>query len=168
MKEKLKSILVGLELGMGTKDAVDELAIIVYQYYRKNTMALFMRLKQLEDDAQREENRKIWSAMELTAGFFSGVAKRLLEEPNSRRAKNLAKEVFLSENVAYIIPFCAQYYPDGKKSGGSGASSWWYDRVVDIIRKNKDRYLPGGESYDWAEQNGWSEYIQLLIKENDL
>jgi hypothetical protein len=168
MKEKLKSILVGLELGLGSKDAIDELVKIVFQYYGKNTMALFMRLKQLEDDKQREENRKVWSAMELTAGFFSGVAQYLLEEPNSKRAKNLAKEVFLSENLAYTIPFCAQYYPDGKRSGGSSASVWWYDKVVDIIRKNKDRYLPGGESHDWAVDNEWYDYILLLIKENEL
>jgi hypothetical protein len=66
-----------------------------------------------------------------------------------------------------LINTMKAYFPNGKSDGASNNGKWFYDKFAKLLIKNKNKYLPGGDSYNWVEMFEHEEYINLILNNNE-
>ncbi len=162
MRNKIKNLLPLVQY-MSDGELAEELVKILHSHYGERMMDLFIQIKMQDDKKASELRKELTSALQTTGGIVGLTTQYLLEDKTSRRAKGVARFYFETENLAFILPYCKSLYP-----GGNGAGDWWYQKAVEILRKNKALYLPGGKSHSWATMFGYYDYILLLIEKNNL
>ncbi len=131
-------------------------------------LPLFLRIQQLEVDRVKEEKLVLYRGLEESMHNSVSLGKHLLEDKTSRQAKDYAKFLFESfeGNIAMLINTMKAYFPKGVSDGASNNGKWFYDKFVELLKANKDKYLPNGDSYNWVQMFKHEEYINLILKLN--
>jgi len=167
MKEKLQQLLSYLELGIPEDDVEKELLNFIYFKNKENTLNLFLRIQELDRQRIKEENNFYFQGLQDSLGSLGVIGEELLNKKDPKKAKAFAEFIF-NENPSYLINCCKVYFPNAKSNGGSGATKFVMDKLVEMIRKNKSKYIKGGDSYDWTVMFKHDKYIELIIKEYNL
>lgn len=165
IKEKLQQLLE-LTPFITEEILIEEMLNIVYSYHKKNTLKLFLQIQELEKKRIQEENNLLYRGLQDAMHLGAHGARELLENKTSKQAKDYFKCVFKSKNIAYVINICKAYFPNGTSEGASNNGKWFFEQFVTILKENKDRYLEGGKSYEWAKIFDHLNYINLVLENN--
>ena len=168
LKSTLENLILQLELGQSESEVYHQLINLIHSKYKDKMLPLFLRIQQLEVDRIKEEKLVLYKGVEESMHNTSSLAKHLLEDKTSKQAKDFAKYLFenFEGNIAMLINTMKSYFPNGTSEGTSNNGKWFYDKFVELLTKNKTKYLPGGSSYDWVQMFNHEEYINLILKEN--
>lgn len=173
MKKSLQERLSGTEQvlssGLMTEEQVArELVNIIYEYYQENLLTLILQIQQMDIDRIKREKMILYRGLEDGMHGMSILSEYLLEENTSRQAKDSAKFYFEPDdgNIAMLINIAKAYFPNGTSEGASKSGKWFFDKFVSLLKNNKEKYLEGGDSYDWAKSLNHCDYIDLVLKKN--
>ena len=97
------------------------------------------------------------------SNMYSLCSKLLLD--NSKEAKKQAEYYFRNEdgNIASLIDIAKARFTTGTPKNYSISGQWWFNEFRNLLVQNKDKYLPGGSSYNWVVDFGHEEYINLVL-----
>lgn len=138
---------------------------IVYDEHKEDTMAMFVQIQEKDKKRLRKEELKLKMAVENSMHSFIHIAKALLENKTSHKAKAFAKYAVDDDDITYLIDTCKVYFPDGKAKYAAPNAKWFLDKFIQILKKHKDKWIEGGSSRDWAVQFGHAEYIDLVLSQ---
>ncbi len=135
----------------------------IYNKNKEKTAGLFLKLQGLERKEMKAKLLDHYHASREGISNVTIIANELLKG-NTREAKKSAKYLFEENNVASIIHTIKIHFPDGNADGESVLGHWYFDKFVDMIINNKEKYSKGGDFYGWMETYGHVEYIEMIIK----
>lgn len=164
---KLKEELTDL---IGSMDFIDDhvaehmLMDIIYKRNKGDTLKLFLGIQDRDKKRMEEEVSKHYQATQSAMHNLSGISRPLLEDKTSRGAREYAKYLFEGDNISGVIDIIKIYFPDGTYGGAANAGVWFFDKFVDMLKANREKYEEGGDSREWAERYGHSEYIDMTLK----
>ncbi len=168
IKKKLNGWLFALQMGANDDDIISQMIDLVYEYHKEKTIIIFLQIQELERQSKEKELAIMYHGLEDSLHNFASLTRAILDEKTSKQAKSKANEFINSDNLAYLIGMCMAYFPKGIHQGASNNGRWILNSFVEILRKNKEKYVEGGESYEWTEMMGYVDYINLIIKEHNL
>jgi len=168
MKNQLKIWGHLLDIGTPKEVVLKTIVEYIYSQYKDDTLKLFLTLQELEKKEIKKEKEILHFGLQDAMHGLSALGSSLLEEKTSRQAKATAKFYFRSENLANLINICKPYFPDGVAGNASASGEWFFKQFVNLLIKHKDKYTKGGDSYDWVKQYDHEEYINLVLKNNDI
>lgn len=136
---------------------------ILHDHYDGNLLSSFLEIEQLNKEKLQKEKDLLYFGLEDAMHNLSSVSRHLLEDSTSRQAKNYAKVLFTEDNLAYIIRIAKAYFPKGTCEGASINGKWFFNTFKDLLIKHKDKYLKGGDSYNWVCNFEHIDYINLVL-----
>jgi hypothetical protein len=154
--------------GLDDSEILSNLVDILFDHHGSNTMPLFLRVQQRQLDAQAAERRMLLGGVEDAMHNFSSVAMGLVEEKGSKKAATTeVSRIIDGDNIAYTIRTCMAYFPSGTEGYASIAGKWFFLQFRDMLVKHRERYSSGGSSRSWANDMGYSAYIDLVLQNVD-
>lgn len=164
----LSSLLLELQLGAPEEIILERLIDVIYEHKKSKTLEIFLHIQELERRAKEAELQKMYTGLETSLHAFSSLSRHLLEDKTSAQAKSTAKYYAASDNIATLIMICKAYFHNGEYGGASLNGRWILDSLINMLRKNKSKYLEGGDSYQWVLNNDHKEYIDMLIEKHNI
>ena len=164
LQETVDQMRVMQQFGRNDSILVRYLLEFVYNEYGGNLTQIFLSINEMEKETQKKQNQILYGgledAMHLVANY-SGVADK------PKVIKILDRLVFNSDvgNISFIIRIAMAYFPTGTSERSSLAGKEFFTKFKDLLLKHKDKYLTG-DSKNWADTYGYSDYIRLVIEKN--
>lgn len=146
---------------------VSDIVEFLYKREKGNLLQIFLYIDKLSKENIKKELNLSYQGLQDGIHNMTSLAKYLLEDKTSKQAKGLAKFLFLDDNIAFTINIMKAYFPDGKVNRASNNGRWFYTKFVNMIKKNKEKYLKGGDSYNWAKSYNHINYINLILSNNE-
>lgn len=168
IRQQLAELIKLIDLGLPEDKVIDSLIELVHDIYKDRMLVLFLKINELDKKDIKAQNLLFYRGLEDGMHGMTFLGSHLLEDKTSKQAKSFAKDQFEGNNLAHIIYICRAYFPKGTSEGASNNGKWFFDKFLSILKENKDRYLEGGDSYDWTIMFNHKDYIDLVIKENNL
>lgn len=136
---------------------------ILYEKYKDDPSRLFTNINNRIISEQKKQQENIIKGLS-DAVQHASMFMEYFVNGESEEAKSVIETIIFSNNISFVINICKAYFPNGDYGFAPQASRWFFDKSVELILKEKDRYLETGDSYTWAVQYGHIEYIKLIIK----
>jgi hypothetical protein len=138
------------ELSHALLDAMDSEGI--------STMEMILHLNEKKKAFYEKRDRENWMGMDFACNALTELIQ--LVEKKKRPKVFIDNVLFEKDRIAYVVNFLKVWVPNPDKLGFSNTSRWMLKKSTEVF--NFEKYLPGGESYDWAVQYDHAEYIQKL------
>lgn len=164
--EKIEKLLGELKSGFCNEELGWLLLTnFLYEHHQDNMLPLFLDLRQRELDKERKEKETIYRGLSESIANVSS----LLELTNNKSRRKFNDQVkFITQNEAKLLKTAIAYCPKGVVAGSEPGIKTILNLVINLLLKNKDQYLKPGIQRDWAEWNGYLEWIEMVIKMYDV
>lgn len=152
---------------MSDKDVVQAVLQLAHKYSGGDTVNMVVKLQQLENDKLKKERQidmmAVQSGMHSTSSFL-----RRFDEGKPKKAKLFADLYFDDDWLTYSIEICKSYFKEGISAGASPSGVWFFDKFKEVIFRMNDSgaFDKGGKNYNWKNNCGHSDYINLVIEKN--
>ena len=137
---------------------------LIYEQHGDNTMAMFVKIQELEKKRVKEERLLLYRGLQDGIHNFVGVARKLKEEKTKRQANDYLRIMFFEDDICSMISTCKAYFPKGISRGASSNGKWYFETFLNVLRKHGEKYKEGGDSYNWVKNNDHEDYLELIFK----
>lgn len=169
LKEELDRLEeIGQLINISDGTITSSIINILYNHYQGNLFKIVMEIDNSAKEKAKEKELILYKGVEDGMHNFSSLAHHILEDTNIRKARRFAKFFLEEDNIAMTINIMKAYFPGGTCKGASTNGQWFFNKFKEMLTKNKDKYLEGGNSYDWACNYKHIDYIRKLLKEENV
>lgn len=145
----------------------DYIIQLLFDYNDGNLLKAFLFIDQLNKERIKKENLILYRGLEDGMHNFVSLAKHLLEDSNSKQAKETANFYFKTNNIAMLINIAKAYFPKGNCNGASENGKWFFTQFKNLLKEYSSKYLEGGSSYDWAISYNHLDYIKKVLENEE-
>lgn len=168
---KIKNLINNIESNIFIQDKdkviINDLIELLYDHTNGNLLPYFMLIDKISKDKHKKELNEMYQGLQDGMHSMASLSSKLLENKSEVKAKNLAKYYFRDpEGFSSLINIAKAYFRDGTSKGCSWGGKWWFDNFLSILKEEKNKYLEGGSSHNWAKNYNHLEYIKLVLEKN--
>lgn len=162
--QELKNLIGGLiEINASDSFATGEILKFLYKNHNGSIMKMVLMIDEIEREKSKEQKQLLYRGLEDAMHGMSNLALAIEE----RDAKATRRVYFDSDNPAYLLWIARAYFTDATSDRCSNSGKRFFEKLVSMLVKTREDYLPGGKSYAWAVEFGHLEYIQQILANYD-
>jgi hypothetical protein len=165
--KELKEIISHMELmekiGTNDDDILYHLLNYLYDCTDKRLLELFIKIDEIEKLHLRRKEQilalGLQDAVHAIAAFSRDISLKNLEHAN--------KQYFEDDNysIPFLINIIKAHFPDGISDDKSPAVVEVFNKFLNLLVKNKERFLTGVSS-NWSKDYGHYDYLKLVLEKN--